>query len=144
MKQLSKRTFILACLQLQGGGQASRQQQASSPQAPVDRIRLLCSRLLLLLTENEKVAPAAWQGAHSPHTQTHRLASTHACTDRTHNDTCAYLHKHMQTHTHTHQPASRDANIFNQIFICRIYHVINFSVLQQWLHSKNRERLLKH
>lgn len=91
MKQLSKRTVILEDLQLQSGRQASRQQQASSPQAPVDRIRLLCSRLLLLLRENEKVAPAAWQGAQSLHTNM-QITSTHACMDSTHNNTCAYLH----------------------------------------------------
>lgn len=93
MKQLSKRTFILAGLQLQSGGQAGMQQQASSPQAPVDRIRLLCSRLLLLLRENEKVAPAAWQGAQSPPTHTQMIT-----------DGQAHMHVwtvHTTTHVHT-------------------------------------------
>lgn len=149
MKQLRKRTFILAGLQLQSGRQASRQQQASSPQAPLDRIRLLCSRLLLLLRENEKVAPAAWQGAH---THTHRgemitdwQAHMHVWTGHTthvHNCTNTCRLRADVHITSTDQPATATANICNQTFIWRIYHAIKFSVTvcSVWLHSKNWKR----
>lgn len=126
MKQLSKRTFILAGLQLRSGGQASRQQQASSPQAPVDRIRLLCSRLLLLLRENEKVSPAAWQGALSPHTRSQMGEHMHVRTvhTTTHVHTCRHMQTRYRHKDHIniqYQPSIRTANVFNKTFICRIY-----------------------
>lgn len=97
MRQL--RTFTLEGLKLQSGGQANRLQQASSPQAPVDRIRLLCSKLLPLLWENEKVVPVAWPHPTQRHTHLQMITdgvSTHACVCKKCN-TCTYLHEHMQT-----------------------------------------------
>lgn len=118
MKQLSKGTFTRVGQQLESVRQASRQQQAFSLQAPVGRIRRLCSRPLLPLKGNEKVAMLSdKEPTHPTHTCTHtleqRLANTHACIMRTNYDTCAYLHKHMQTQyrdtNHIHNNINKQA-----------------------------------
>lgn len=147
------RTLILASLQLQSGRQAHRQEQASSPQAPVDRIRLLCSRLLLLLRENEKVAPVAWPHPTQKHTHRHTQAlrwsqvGEHACMCKQHTDngTCAYLHKSMDTcrlERHISLPGAL-AVISIKTTICRILNAKNPSVLQESVFIGSNRKILK-
>lgn len=144
MKQLSRRTFILACLQLQGGGRAGRQAAASFQPAGSS------GQDKASLFKTPPTPQRKWES--SPCCLTRSPLTTHTLTQMI-TDWQAHMRVqtgHTTTHAHTCTNTCRPTHIslplqlpiFSiRIFICRIYHVINFSVLQQWLHSKNRKRL---